>query len=140
MESVALEYVKKIQRYCAFEEVQLRPNPKNSSDVSTQVSSEGERVMRSITTKDWVVILDERGKEMTSEKFADLIADAGETGASAVVFCIGGPFGHGPQVRERANVSVKLSAMVLNHQVAFLVLLEQIYRAWTILRGEKYHH
>lgn len=49
-------------------------------------------------------------------------------GATAVVFCIGGPFGHGPQVRERANVSVKLSAMVLNHQVAFLVLLEQIYR------------
>lgn len=49
-------------------------------------------------------------------------------GASAVVFCIGGPYGHGPQVRERANVSVKLSTMVLNHQVAFLVLLEQIYR------------
>ena len=49
-------------------------------------------------------------------------------GASAVVFCIGGPYGHGPQVRQRANVSVKLSAMVLNHQVAFLVLLEQIYR------------
>lgn len=61
-------------------------------------------------------------------------------GASAIVFCIGGPFGHGPQVRERANVSVKLSTMVLNHQIAFLVLLEQIYRAWTILRGEKYHH
>lgn len=79
MESVALEYVKKIQRYCVFEEVQLRPNPKNSSDVSTQVASEGERVMRSISTKDWVVLLDERGKEMTSEKFADLIADAGET-------------------------------------------------------------
>jgi 23S rRNA pseudoU1915 N3-methylase RlmH len=56
-------------------------------------------------------------------------------GASAVVFCIGGPYGHGPQVRERANVSVKLSAMVLNHQVAFLVLLEQIYRSasWRML-------
>jgi len=49
-------------------------------------------------------------------------------GASAVVFCIGGPYGHGPQVHERANVKVKLSTMVLNHQVAFLVLLEQIYR------------
>ncbi|XP_024386764.1 putative RNA methyltransferase At5g10620 isoform X1 [Physcomitrium patens] len=140
LENVALEYIKKIQRYCPFEEVQLRPNPKNSSDVPTQVSSEGERVMRSISTKDWVIILDERGKELTSEKFADLVADAGETGASAIVFCIGGPFGHGPQVRERANVSVKLSTMVLNHQIAFLVLLEQIYRAWTILRGEKYHH
>lgn len=79
MEGVALEYVRKIQRYCAFEEVQLRPNPKNSSDVSTQVSSEGERVMRSISAKDWVVLLDERGKELTSEKFADMIADAGET-------------------------------------------------------------
>lgn len=79
LENVALEYIKKIQRYCPFEEVQLRPNPKNSSDVPTQVSSEGERVMRSISTKDWVIILDERGKELTSEKFADLVADAGET-------------------------------------------------------------
>jgi 23S rRNA (pseudouridine1915-N3)-methyltransferase len=58
----------------------------------------------------------------------------------SVVFCIGGPFGHAPAVRERANDTIRLSKMVLNHQVAHVVLLEQLYRAWTILRGEPYHH
>ncbi|KAH9548764.1 hypothetical protein CY35_11G104900 [Sphagnum magellanicum] len=109
-------------------------------DVSAQIASEGEYVMRLISAKEWLVLLDEHGKEVTSEQFADLMADASDTGASALVFCIGGPFGHGPQLHARANITVKLSSMVLNHQLAFLVLLEQIYRGWTILRGENYHH
>lgn len=140
VEKVVLDYGQKVRRYCSFEEVQVRPNPKNTSDVATQVAAEGDQVLRGISSKDWVVLLDERGKDMTSEQLATLIADAGEKGASAVVFCIGGPFGHGPQVSARANTSVRLSAMVLNHEVARIVLVEQIYRAWTILRGEKYHH
>ncbi|CAM6127362.1 unnamed protein product [Calypogeia fissa] len=139
-QAVVDEYVSKVKRYCSFEELQIRPNPKNTSDVSAQVEAEAERVLRSITTKDWVVLVDERGQDLTSEQFATSIAEAGDKGASALVFCIGGPYGHGSQVRKRANVSVKLSSMVLNHQVAMIVLLEQIYRAWTILRGEKYHH
>ncbi|KAF1858636.1 hypothetical protein Lal_00044669 [Lupinus albus] len=61
-------------------------------------------------------------------------------GASRLSFCIGGPYGHGRKLRERANVSIKLSSLVLNHQIALLVLMEQLYRSWTILRGQKYHH
>ncbi|CAK9861110.1 unnamed protein product [Sphagnum jensenii] len=140
VQNIALEYTKKIQHYCQFEDVQVRSNPKNTRDVRAQIASEGEYVMRLISAKEWLVLLDEHGKEVTSEQFADLMADASDTGARALVFCIGGPFGHGPQLHARANITVKLSSMVLNHQLAFVVLLEQIYRGWTILRGENYHH
>jgi 23S rRNA (pseudouridine1915-N3)-methyltransferase len=57
-----------------------------------------------------------------------------------LVFCIGGPYGHGDAVRERANDTIRLSKLVLNHQVAVVVLLEQLYRGWAILRGDPYHH
>lgn len=85
-------------------------------------------------------MLDERGQDLRSEQMAELVADAGNTGASRISFCIGGPYGHGRKIRERANLSIKLSSMVLNHQIALLVLVEQLYRSWTILRGQKYHH
>ena len=65
---------------------------------------------------------------------------AGDAGWPALCFVLGGPFGHAASVKERADDSVRLSKMVLNHQVAHVVLLEQLYRAWTILRGEPYHH
>ncbi|KAG6409719.1 hypothetical protein SASPL_127761 [Salvia splendens] len=87
-----------------------------------------------------VVMLDERGRDVSSEQMASLIADAGNTGASSILFCIGGPYGHGRQLRERADVSIRLSSLVLNHEIALVVLAEQLYRAWTILKGQKYHH
>ena len=86
------------------------------------------------------VLLCERGREVSSADVARLLSDAGEANPSALVFAIGGPFGHGAAVRERADDSIRLSAMVLNHQVARLVLAEALYRGWTILRGEPYHH
>eukprot|EP00850_Spirogloea_muscicola_P018578 SM000172S03051 [mRNA] locus=s172:13074:14469:+ [translate_table: standard] len=100
------------------------------SDVAVQVQAEGERV----------VLVDERGRTITSEQLASLIADVGDTSAAALVFCIGGPYGHGPAVTVRADTTVSLSALVLNHEIAAVVLMEQLYRSWTILRGEKYHH
>ncbi|KAL5699515.1 23S rRNA (pseudouridine(1915)-N(3))-methyltransferase [Ranunculus cassubicifolius] len=85
-------------------------------------------------------MLDENGLDIGSIEMAELLGDAGNTGSSALTFCIGGPYGHGKQLRERANVTIKLSSMVLNHQIALVVLMEQLYRAWTILKGQKYHH
>ncbi|MCO5556750.1 hypothetical protein L7F22_010302 [Adiantum nelumboides] len=75
-----------------------------------------------------VVLLDERGEELTSEQFASLIEDAGSRMLTALVFGIGGPYGHAGDVVERSNRSVRLFSMVLNHQVALIVLLEQVYR------------
>ena len=78
-----------------------------------------------------------RGDELAR---SPLLTAVNLTGSSACAFVVGGPFGHGDAVIKRADRKIKLSSMVMNHQVARLVLLEQIYRAWTILRGEPYHH
>ncbi len=153
----------------------MKPNPLNAQETRVAVGHEGERVLRIIQPSDRVVLLDERGRELTSEGLAELLAWAGDQGCPCLVFVIGGPFGHSPAVRARANDSIRLSPMVLNHAVAKVgeifgkinmkdnllqhcrhrnvefksvaffhslqvVLLEQLYRAWTILRGEPYHH
>lgn len=96
--------------------------------------------MNLIKPDDWVVLLDEQGIDIESEEMAELIGGAADKGASKLSFCIGGPYGHGPKLRERANISIKLSSLVLNHQIALVVLMEQLYRSWTILKGQKYHH
>ncbi|XP_038896821.1 putative RNA methyltransferase At5g10620 isoform X2 [Benincasa hispida] len=122
------EYIEKLKNYCHIEDVLLRSNPRNARDPRAQVDDEDMAVVNLLKSDDWVVMLDENGKEMSSEQMADLVADAGTTGASRLSFCIGGPYGHGQQLRQRANLSIKLSSMVLNHQIALLVLMEQLYR------------
>ncbi|RZC89327.1 hypothetical protein C5167_029230 [Papaver somniferum] len=134
------EYKDKLKLYCNFEDILIRSNPKNTSNVKAQIEGEDALVMQHIKSGDWVVLLDEHGLDIGSEQMADMVGDAGNSGSSTLSFCIGGPYGHGRQVRERANVTIKLSSMVLNHQIALVVLLEQLYRAWTILKGQKYHH
>ncbi|KAJ8758710.1 hypothetical protein K2173_000431 [Erythroxylum novogranatense] len=134
------EYVGKLRHYCSVDDVLVRSNPRNAWDSRAQVDDEDAAVMNLIRSDDWIVMLDEQGRDVSSEQMADLVADAGNTGASRLLFCIGGPYGHGKQVRDRANVTIRLSSMVLNHQIALLVLVEQLYRSWTILKGQNYHH
>ncbi|KAL5699514.1 23S rRNA (pseudouridine(1915)-N(3))-methyltransferase [Ranunculus cassubicifolius] len=134
------EYTEKLKVYCNVNDIQIRSNPKNTSNVNAQIEGEDGAVMQHIRSDDWVVMLDENGLDIGSIEMAELLGDAGNTGSSALTFCIGGPYGHGKQLRERANVTIKLSSMVLNHQIALVVLMEQLYRAWTILKGQKYHH
>ncbi|XP_010669463.2 putative RNA methyltransferase At5g10620 isoform X2 [Beta vulgaris subsp. vulgaris] len=134
------EYKDKLQNYCSVDDVLVRSNPKNARDVKAQIEEEDFAVVNLIKSNDWVVILDEHGLDVGSERLAELIGDAGLTGASRMTFCIGGPYGHGIQLQQRANLSIKLSSLVLNHQIALVVLMEQLYRAWTILKGQKYHH
>lgn len=135
------DFETKIKRYTKFEMIATPQNPKNEKTIEEQKESEGERVMKKIDPRDYVVLMCERGKSFTSEKFAsDVLAKSGDLGHGRLVFVIGGPFGHGKEVERRADVSLRLSEMVMNHRVARMVLLEQIYRAWTIVRGEPYHH
>ena len=133
-------YAERCRRYAPFDEKYVKSNPKNAREPERQREHEGERVMKIIQPRDYVVVLDERGREASSEDFADLVAKIGEGGHERGVFVLGGPFGHGSEVVKRANESVRLSKMVLNHRVARLVLAEAMYRAHTILRGEPYHH
>ncbi|KAF5456613.1 hypothetical protein F2P56_026079 [Juglans regia] len=133
------EYIAKLKHYCSVDDVQIRSNPRNAHDLRAQVDDEDSAIMNLIRPDDWVVMLDENGQDIGSEQMAELVGDAGNTGASRLSFCIGGPYGHGQQLRERANLSIRLSTLVLNHQIALLVLMEQLYRVsnvvWGLSRG-----
>ena len=151
-EALVAEWAAKVRRYAPLEEVVVRPNPSRATDPAAAVAAEGAKVLKLLTPSDVVVALDERGKEATSEGIADLLACAGGAGnganaglevrgaGSSLVFLIGGPFGHAPAVRARADATLRLSGCVLNHTIARVLLVEQLYRGWTILRGEPYHH
>jgi len=153
VDALVAEWAAKVRRYAPLEDVSIRPNPGRAADPAAAVASEGARVLKALGPSDVVVALDERGKEATSASIADLLAAAGGAGAGAssalevrggpsasLVFLVGGPFGHAPAVRARADATLRLSGCVLNHAIARVVLVEQLYRGWTILRGEPYHH
>ncbi|KAK9798547.1 hypothetical protein WJX73_001740 [Symbiochloris irregularis] len=137
---MAGEWEEKIQRYVSLTTSQIKPNPNKSGKPEVAMDAEGQKVLKLIKAHDRVVALDERGRKVTSHQIAEVIAEAGDRNCSQLVFCIGGPYGHSQAVRERADDIISLSPLVLNHQVAHIVLLEQLYRGWTILRGEPYHH
>jgi 23S rRNA (pseudouridine1915-N3)-methyltransferase len=137
---MAEEWTSKAARYAPVQLLQIKPNPLNAKDTAAAVAAEGQRVLQALGPGDRLVLLDERGRELRSEDMAALLARAGDDNVRGLVFAIGGPYGHGEAVRRRADDVVRLSALVLNHEVAKIVLAEQIYRGWSILRGEPYHH
>lgn len=140
-ELLCQEWALKIQRYASFSELQIKPNPTNAKDIDHIKSIEGTKILKALQTPgDRLIALDERGRNVTSHDIADIIAKAGDDGISNLVFTIGGPYGLSEDVRNKADDVIRLSSLVLNHQVAKIVLYEQLYRGWTILRGEPYHH
>lgn len=134
------EWAVKVRRYTLLQELQIKPNPLNAKDPEVAKVHEGERVLKAIGNSERLVVLDERGRAVSSEDMAQLLARAGDDGCPSIAFAIGGPYGHSAEVRARADDVISLSKCVLNHSVARVVLMEQLYRAWTILRGEPYHH
>lgn len=101
---------------------------------------EGRAILKSLDDRDQVVLLDERGKEVDSPGLAGLIEKQLNASTHRLVFVIGGAYGVSDEVRKRAHTTIALSRLVFPHQLVRLILIEQIYRAFTILRGEKYHH
>ncbi len=107
---------------------------------SQTVESEGKSILAALEDKDIIVLLDEKGKEVTSQNTADFIQECLNRSAQRIVFIIGGAYGASAEVAKRANTTIALSRLTFPHQLVRLILAEQIYRAFTILRGEKYHH
>ena len=139
------EWLDKARRYAKVEEIRLPVNPIKAKETDAAMRAEGERVLKHLTPSDFVVLLDERGKAPSSEKLAEIVAEAGErcggsSSSSSLAFVVGGPFGHAGAVSDRANARICLSSLVLNHAVARVVLAEALYRAYTILKGVPYHH
>ena len=140
-QSCVEEWTKKVSRYTQVETITMKPNPLKASDTAVAVKEEAKRICQKLnTTTSYVVCLDERGRDATSESFADLLVRVSDNGYSSLTCVVGGPFGLDQSVRDMADETVCLSKCVLNHSVAHIVLMEQLYRAWTIVKGEPYHH
>lgn len=135
------EYRKRLRRYIPFEITSL-PDVKNARSLSesAQKDAEGAMILSKITPSDFVVLLDERGKEFSSMEFADFMNRQMASGRKRLLFIVGGPYGFSQDLYARADYKVSLSRMTFNHEMVRLFFVEQIYRSQTILRGEPYHH
>lgn len=134
-------YIKRLGYYTKFE-LDLFPDIKNSKnlDETQQKQREGEILLNKISTSDFVILLDEKGKQFSSEGFSEFIQKRLNSGIKQLVFIIGGPYGFSEEVYNRADSKLSLSKMTFSHQMVRLFFVEQLYRAFTILRNEPYHH
>lgn len=137
------EYQKRLTDFCKFSilelpEYKISNNPSNA-DINKALTEEGKRVLSKIKDKDEIVSLCIEGKELSSVGLSKYINDAALTGHSTVDFIIGGSFGLSDEVKNRSNLKLSMSQMTFTHQMSRVILCEQIYRAFNILNGGKYH-
>jgi 23S rRNA (pseudouridine1915-N3)-methyltransferase len=134
-------YATRIRRYIDFEIIEI-PSPKNTKSLNQSLirEKEAESTLKFISTGDHVVLLDEQGKEMSSPSFAADLQKKMNSATRTLCFVCGGPYGFSPGLSERANEKISLSRMTFPHQLARIIFAEQLYRAFTILRNEPYHH
>jgi len=135
------EYFSRLKHYCDFELVVI-PALKNLGKASPEEikEKEGELILKQLAKVDQTVLLDEHGKEYTSVGFSEYLQKQMNVGTRTLAFVIGGAFGFSPAVYAAATHKISLSQMTFNHQMVRLFFLEQLYRAFTILRHEKYHN
>ena len=136
-----LLFTKRLSKYFAVE-WQIIPVPKNAPSLpeAEMKQKEGESILAMLKDDDYLVALDERGKSLTSEGLSNLLAQRADSGTKRLVFLIGGAYGLDSAVLEKAKFKWSLSSLTFPHQLVRLLLAEQLYRACTILRNEKYHH
>lgn len=132
------EYATRIGHYLPLTMDELKDEKDATQEEGRR--KEGERLLRQVSPQAVLVVLDERGKQLDSRQFADFIGKCRDNGTSELAFAIGGAYGFSDEVRKRADRVLALSAMTFTHQMVRPFLLEQIYRACTILNNEPYHH
>ena len=135
------EYTKRLKHYINFE-IEVIPDIKNTKNltVEQQKTKEGELILSKDYSGKEIHLFDEKGKMFTSKEFSQFIEKKMISGLKELVFIIGGPYGFSNDVYEKANSKISLSRLTFSHQMARLLCVEQIYRAFTILKGEPYHH
>jgi 23S rRNA (pseudouridine1915-N3)-methyltransferase len=136
-EPAVQEYAARLGHYCRFELVEV-PEARKARDPAAAVDEEAEAILARLKPQEALVALDERGKALASRAFAQQLGRMLQEGRD-LAFCIGGAEGLGDAVRRRASLVLSLSPMTLPHRLARVVLAEQLYRAFTLLRGEPYH-
>lgn len=134
-------YLSRIHHYTPFD-ITVIPDIKNQGTLAPGQlrEMESEAILKRINSRDEVILLDEKGDNYTSTEFAVMIGKKQNTGDRALTFIVGGAFGFGEALYRRADGLIALSKMTFPHQMVRVIFLEQLYRALTILKGEKYHH
>lgn len=134
-------YQKRLSFYIKFD-MEIIPDIKNVKNLSEsqQKEKEGELILSKITATDQLILLDENGKSYSSLAFSEQLQKKMSTGIKTLVFVIGGPYGFSETVSAKANAKISLSLMTFSHQMVRLFFIEQLYRGFTILKNEPYHH
>ena len=134
-------YASRMKHYFPFSIVEI-PELKNASSLSQDQikTKEGELILKNVKPTDDVILLDERGREFSSMEFAKVLQDKISYTGKDIVFVIGGAYGFSDAVRQRSNSKISLSRMTFSHQMVRAIFVEQLYRAFTIMKGEPYHH
>ncbi len=135
------EYLKRLTKYIQFEKTEL-PDVKNAKSLTELQlkTEEGKIILSKIDKTTLLVLLDENGKEFTSPSFAKWMREEMNRGHKSITFVIGGAYGFSDEVYEQAKLKISLSQMTFNHQMVRMFFIEQVYRAFTILKNEPYHH
>ncbi len=141
VEALVTMYTKRLNHYVRFAITTIADvrNTKKLSEAE-QKRLEGEAILKLINESDNVMLLDEHGAELRSIEFADMLQRRMLSGTKRLVFVIGGPYGFSDAVYQRANSKLSLSKMTFSHQIVRAIFTEQLYRAFTILKNEPYHH
>tara|TARA_B110001450_G_C17534359_1_gene445936 strand:+ start:277 stop:750 length:474 start_codon:yes stop_codon:yes gene_type:complete len=135
------EYFKRLKHYCKFSE-QLINDIKNAGRLSKKelINKEGIFILREIKKNDHVILLDDKGSRLSSVEFSEFLNKKIASSVPELVFIIGGAYGVSEEIYQRADAKLSLSKMTFSHQMVRMIFKEQLYRAFTILKGEKYHH
>ena len=135
------KYIKRLEHYVPFE-MKIIPDIKNRKTLTEeqQKKAEGELILSNINVGDDLVLLDENGKTFSSVAFSQWIEKQMNIGSKRMVFVVGGPYGFSKEVYAKAKFKISLSEMTFSHQMIRLIFVEQLYRAFTIIKGEPYHH
>ncbi len=141
LEKLIKIYSDRLQHYIKFE-LDIIPDLRKTKnlDENQQKSKEGDLILAGLQNSDFVILLDENGKQYSSETFSEYIQKRMNTGLKRLIFVIGGPYGFSQEVYNRADSKISLSKMTFSHQMVRLFFTEQLYRAFTILKNEPYHH
>ena len=139
----AEEYSKRLSRFCNIKILEIKearlPDKASAAEEETVKREEGEGILKQIRDEDFVISLEIQGKSLSSEEMAEKIENLGLAGRSNLVFVIGGSLGLSPEVSRRADFHLSFSRMTFPHQMMRVILLEQIYRSFKIIRNETYH-
>ncbi len=141
IKSLVAKYEKRLPSHWNFAMYTL-PDLKNRKNLTEeqQKQQEGKLLLEKISNSDYVILLDEKGKNYTSKQFAQFIQKHSIQATKHLVFVIGGPYGFSEEMYERAQAKISLSSMTFTHQMVRLFFVEQLYRAFTILQRKSYHH